>query len=241
MDLKKWIQRLGFVTILSISISISVIGLGASISTNVYATPNNNDIYNVLEEKYIELQAEYDDLKVKYDSLESEHLQLLDTIALEEVEIEVNNAENNAENTIKVEAKNVNAVGNTPNKNKNAETETNNTTEDVIENNVPSEKDHLNSYDGTFNGPSGKETYYNLDMNGVIDIMRNMGYSEEEYPYWIREDGCKMFGDYIMVAADLKTRPKGTIIETSLGTAMVVDTGDFAKTNPTQIDIATNW
>ena len=241
MDLKKWIQRLGFVTILSISISISVIGLSASISTNVYATPNNNDIYNVLEEKYIELQAEYDDLKVKYDSLESEHLQLLDTIALEEVEIEVNNAENNAENTIKVEAKNVNAVGDTPNENKNAETETNNTTKDVIENNVPSEKDHLNSYDGTFNGPSGKETYYNLDMNGVIDIMRNMGYSEEEYPYWIREDGCKMFGDYIMVAADLTTRPKGTIIETSLGTAMVVDTGSFAKTNPTQIDVATNW
>lgn len=241
MDLKKWIQRLGFVMILSISISISVICLGASISTNVYATPNNNDIYNVLEEKYIELQAEYDDLKVKYDSLESEHLQLLDTIALEEVEIEVNNVENDAENTIKVEAKNVNAVDDAPNENKNAETETNNTTEDVIENNVPSEENHLNPYDGTFNGPSGKETYYNLDMNGVIDIMRNMGYSEEEYPYWIREDGCKMFGDYIMVAADLKTRPKGTIIETSLGTAMVVDTGSFAKTNPTQIDIATNW
>ena len=68
-----------------------------------------------------------------------------------------------------------------------------------------------------------------------------MGYSEEEYPYWVREDGVKMFGDYIMVAADLNIRPKGTILECSLGTAIVVDTGDFAKTNHTQLDVATSW
>ena len=100
---------------------------------------------------------------------------------------------------------------------------------------------NLNAYHGTCNGPSGKETYYNLPMDGVIRIMRNKGYSEEDYPYWIREDGVKMFGDYVMVAADLNTRPKGTILECSLGTAMVVDTGDFAKTNHTQLDIATSW
>ena len=100
---------------------------------------------------------------------------------------------------------------------------------------------NLDAYHGTCNGPSGKETYYNLPMNGVIRIMRNMGYSEEEYPYWVREDGVKMFGDYIMVAADLNIRPKGTILECSLGTAIVVDTGDFAKTNHTQLDVATSW
>lgn len=99
----------------------------------------------------------------------------------------------------------------------------------------------LNAYNGTVQGPSGKETYYNLPMGGVIKIMRNMGYSEEEYPYWIRDDGVKMFGPYVMVAASLDIRPKGTIIECSRGTAIVVDTGDFAKSNQTQLDVATNW
>lgn len=100
---------------------------------------------------------------------------------------------------------------------------------------------NLNAYHGVCDGPSGKETYYNLPMEGVIRIMRSKGYSEEEYPYWVREDGVKMFGDYIMVAADLNIRPKGTILDCSLGTAMVVDTGDFAKTNHMQLDIATSW
>ena len=101
--------------------------------------------------------------------------------------------------------------------------------------------ENLNAYHGVYAGPSGKETYYNLPMDGVVRIMRSKGYSEEEYPYWIRDDGVKMFGNYVMVAADLDIRPKGTILECSLGTAMVVDTGDFAKTNHTQLDIATSW
>lgn len=94
---------------------------------------------------------------------------------------------------------------------------------------------------GVNQGPSGRETYYNLDMSGVISIMRSLGYSEEEYPYWVREDGVKMFGDYVMVAAELSSRPKGTILPCSLGVAMVVDTGGFASSNPTQLDIATAW
>lgn len=114
---------------------------------------------------------------------------------------------------------------------------------EIMYQNEPSVNNGLNldAYHGTCDGPSGKETYYNLPMSGVIGIMRNMGYSEEEYPYWVREDGVKMFGDYIMVAADLNIRPKGTILECSLGTAIVVDTGDFAKTNHTQLDVATSW
>jgi hypothetical protein len=87
-------------------------------------------------------------------------------------------------------------------------------------------------------GPSGKETYYNLNMNTVVSIMRSMGYTGE---YWVREDGCKMLGDYIMVAANLNLRPRGSIVETSLGDAIVCDTGGFAKRNPTQIDIAVTW
>lgn len=99
----------------------------------------------------------------------------------------------------------------------------------------------LTAYAGVYNGPSGKETYYNLDMSRVVSIMRSMGYSEEEYPYWIRDDGVKMLGPYVMVAAELSSRPKGTILESSLGTAIVVDTGGFASGNPTQLDIATAW
>ena len=91
---------------------------------------------------------------------------------------------------------------------------------------------------GTVQGPSGKETYYNLDMSGVISIMNSMGYN---YSYWVRSDGCKMFGDYIMCAASLDIRPRGSLVETSLGTAIVCDTGTFAYGNAYQLDIATTW
>lgn len=94
---------------------------------------------------------------------------------------------------------------------------------------------------GTVMGPSGKETYYNLPMQGVVNIMRRMGFDAENYPYWVRSDGVKMFGSYVMCACNLSLRPKGTLVETSLGTGICVDTGGFAKHNPTQIDIATSW
>ena len=88
-----------------------------------------------------------------------------------------------------------------------------------------------------FNGPSGKETYYNLPMGGVVRIMRRLGYSEEEWPYWVRDDGAKMFGNYIIVAASLDIRPRGTIVPTSLGDGI----GTFALTNQYQLDIAVDW
>lgn len=96
----------------------------------------------------------------------------------------------------------------------------------------------LNKYNGTVQGPSGKETYYNLDMTGVIWIMESLGY---DYEYHVREDGVKMYGPYIMCAANLEIRPKGTLVETSLGLAMVCDTGSYAKIDPTWIDIAVTW
>ena len=49
------------------------------------------------------------------------------------------------------------------------------------------------------------------------------------------------FGDYVMVAADLSIRPRGSVVESSLGTALVCDTGDFIYQNPTQLDIAVDW
>lgn len=90
----------------------------------------------------------------------------------------------------------------------------------------------VNYYNGN------KETYYNLDMSGCVSIMRNMGNTDE---YWVREDGCKMLGNYIMCAANLDVHPRGSLVETSLGIAIVVDTGGFADSNPNQIDIAVNW
>ena len=90
-----------------------------------------------------------------------------------------------------------------------------------------------------YNDYDYKETYYNLPMERVISIMREKGYSEKDYPYWIREDGVKMFGGFVMVAADLNQHPKGDIVNTSLGLGIVVDTGSAIKGN--KIDIATSW
>ncbi|MBR0398551.1 MAG: SH3 domain-containing protein [Eubacterium sp.] len=96
----------------------------------------------------------------------------------------------------------------------------------------------LNRSNGTVQGPSGKETYYNLDMSGVVNIMRSMGNADE---YWVREDGVKMLGNYIMCAANLDVHPRGSLVESSLGTCIVCDTGGFAYSNPNQLDIAVNW
>lgn len=101
--------------------------------------------------------------------------------------------------------------------------------------------DKLTRARGSIQGPSGKETYYNLNMNGVVSIMRRMGFSESEYPYNVRADGVKCLGPYVMVAAHLGKRPRGSKVQTSLGTGLVCDTGGFASSNPTQIDIATAW
>jgi peptidoglycan hydrolase CwlO-like protein len=91
---------------------------------------------------------------------------------------------------------------------------------------------------GVVMGPSGKETYYNMNMSGVVRIMRNMGNND---PYWVRSDGVKMLGDYVMVAANLSVHPRGSHVSCSLGQAIVCDTGTFALSNPNQLDIAVNW
>lgn len=99
----------------------------------------------------------------------------------------------------------------------------------------------LTMENGTVYGPSGKETYYNLDMSVVVAGMRELGFCEDAYPYWIREDGCKMLGQYVMVAADWSVRPRGTIVDTSRGQGIVCDTGEFINSDQWQLDIAVNW
>lgn len=91
---------------------------------------------------------------------------------------------------------------------------------------------------GVHNGPSGLETYYNLPMDGVIQQARNFGIEGE---YWIRPDGCKMYGNYIILACNRDVHPMGSLVETSLGTGISLDTGGFAEGNPTQVDVATTW
>lgn len=96
----------------------------------------------------------------------------------------------------------------------------------------------LTAQAGAIMGPTGRETYYNLPMDGVISIMRSMGNND---PYWVREDGVKMLGNYVIVAANLNVFPRGSLVECSLGTAIVCDTGGFAAANPYALDIATAW
>lgn len=106
---------------------------------------------------------------------------------------------------------------------------------------APEERPHLTRSGGIFDGPSGKETYYNLNMGGCVRIMRDKGYSLDDYPYWIRDDGAKMFGDYVMVAMDISVYPKGSIVETSLGQGIVVDHCVAATWGTVAVDIAVNW
>ena len=98
----------------------------------------------------------------------------------------------------------------------------------------------LSAEKGVNIGPTNKETWYNLDMTNVINNMRMRGFDEESYPYYIRDDGVKMLGDYVMVAADLNIHPRGMVVETSLGKGLVCDTGDFAEIGD-WYDIATDW
>ncbi len=91
---------------------------------------------------------------------------------------------------------------------------------------------------GVYNGPSGLETYYNLPMDGVIEQARNFGIEGE---YWVRDDGVKMYGDYVICACNRDIYPLGSLVETSFGTGISLDTGAFVAWNPTNVDIATSW
>lgn len=86
-----------------------------------------------------------------------------------------------------------------------------------------------------------KETYYNLPMSLVVSTAKQRIEGLEDASEWVREDGCKMLGDYIMVAACYDVHPYGSKVMTSLGEGIVVDTGGFIYSNAQQIDIATNW
>lgn len=97
---------------------------------------------------------------------------------------------------------------------------------------------HLTPEGGVFYFGNQLETYYNLDMSVIVQVAHSNGIGGE---YWVREDGCKMLGNYIMLACNRDVHPYGSIVQTSLGAGISLDTGGFAANNPYQVDIATTW
>ena len=74
-----------------------------------------------------------------------------------------------------------------------------------------------------------RETWCDLPSDNLVKIMNDLGY---DLDYWVREDGVKMFGDYVMVATDIPGLDgsyqdaeyrRGDIVQTSLGPGIVVD------------------
>ena len=96
----------------------------------------------------------------------------------------------------------------------------------------------LTAWGGVYWYGDQKETYYNLDMSYVVYRAQQDGLEGE---YWVRDDGCKMFGDYIILACNRDVHPYGSIVMTSLGAGISLDTGGFAYSNPYAVDIATTW
>lgn len=119
-----------------------------------------------------------------------------------------------------------------------AETETAKTAEETDEDNGYATTPDMFKRLGVVYWGGIKHTYYNLNMSGVVRIMRNAGFSQKSYPYSVNEDGFKMLGDYIMVAADLSEYPRGSIVDTGYGKGIVCDTGYLASN---QFDIAVSW
>lgn len=86
------------------------------------------------------------------------------------------------------------------------------------------------------NGVSHRETYYDLPMSRV---MQNCGAGGV---YTVRSDGAKIDSDgHVIIAAHLANYPRCSIVETSLGSGKVYDTGGFTSVHPHGFDLATDW
>lgn len=89
---------------------------------------------------------------------------------------------------------------------------------------------------GTVQYNGHKETWYDLDMSRVVKRAQDMGIPAE---YWVREeDGVKMFGPWVIVAAH-PSKIRYTRLDTSLGEGIILDT--HTTGDPDLYDIATDW
>jgi len=85
-------------------------------------------------------------------------------------------------------------------------------------------------------GVSHRETYYDLNMRVVMQACGQGG------QYSVRPDGAKVDAQgYVIIAANYGNYPRCSLVETSLGTGRVYDTGGFAARHPTGFDLATDW
>ena len=97
---------------------------------------------------------------------------------------------------------------------------------------VLTKKGGVNTFEGH------QETYYNLKMDRIIQRAQDKGIPGL---YWENPEGIKMYGYFVIVAADWNEHPYGSTVNTSKGWGIVLDTGDFVRRDSTLIDIATNW
>lgn len=86
----------------------------------------------------------------------------------------------------------------------------------------------------TYNGHT--ESWYDLPMDRVIQKADAMiGVSDM---YYIREDGVKMYGPWVIVAAHPSV-PRYSFVDTSLGLGIILDRHEMPDKN--LYDIATDW
>ena len=79
------------------------------------------------------------------------------------------------------------------------------------------------------------ETWYDLPMDRVVRQAQQLGIPCE---YHVREDGVKMFGEWVIVASHPSVT-RYTFVETSLGTGIVLDRHEMPDED--LYDIATDW
>ena len=88
---------------------------------------------------------------------------------------------------------------------------------------------------GTVQYNGHTETWYDLPMQRVVQRGQDMGIPCD---YWVRDDGVKMFGQWVIVAAH-PSKTRYTFIDTSLGAGIILDT--HTKSETELYDIATTW
>ena len=81
-----------------------------------------------------------------------------------------------------------------------------------------------------------KESWYNLRMNRIV-AKADAHFGLQDV-YEVREDGVKTYNGLVICAGD-STVPYGTVVETSLGTGIVLDR--HTVNDETLIDIAVAW
>ena len=89
---------------------------------------------------------------------------------------------------------------------------------------------------GTVDYAGHKETYYNLRMNNIVS--RADAYYGLSNVYKIRDDGIKTYNGFVILATDWDIYPFGSVIETSVGTGIVLD---HHETDQNIVDVAVSW